>query len=154
MNNKGEMRVGTIIIGIAVFLVFLTAGLLVTDEFMAVPEYGTDFNTSYYGGLQSNRVDTGTETSDDLRTLIFGTNDIMMESNNSVGTATTEETMNRKSLESIINLKSSYVLIKNLGRDLNDKMGIPTMFIDLLIFIVVITITIASISALRGIGKL
>lgn len=155
MNKKGELRIGMIIIAFATFMVFLTAGLIVVDDFMSVPQYGSDFNRSYYSTLDNNRMDTNSTGQQGITGLIYGTNDLMMESNSSAsGTATTDEQMNRKSLESILSFKNIYILFKNLRNDLSDKLHIPMMFFDLILLIIVVTVTIAGISALRGIGNL
>ena len=156
MNNKGVgVTVGTIIIAFLIFILFIGSMLLVVDDFFKIDSgtgqdaYGSDFNRSYYTGLDNARNDTH------LQDSIYNLNDDVLVENSSVSdTSDREGELSTASWKSITNLGGTYSFMTHIGSDINSKLHIPPIFLTTFVLILGVVIGLAIISALRGTGRL
>jgi len=152
MNRKGEVTIMGIVIACIMFMVFLTAGLSMTGNFFSYTENSNSstYNASYFTGLENGSLEDGANAKQFLETTT-GMSDDVFQNNGSVGTASTEDTMNRNTLSALTKLPSLYTFVKNVGYDATEKLGIPSFFLFALVMIVIVIIIFGTMKALRGI---
>ena len=151
MNNKGEVKVSTIIIGCIMFLVFLTAGLSMTYSFFSYETNLNDssFNSSYFDDVQDSRMDqTGSNVDLFMEATTGMSNNIFYE-NGSVSdsiSSTAEDTMNKNTLKTITELPKIYTFAQRVFEDLNQKLGVPWYVIGGIFSILIVSVLIGYLS--------
>jgi len=152
MNNKGEVTISGIVISSIMFMMFLTAGLFVTESFFNenANSINSSYNSSYFNELQSSRIDEGSDASLFVSETT-GMSDDVFQTNGSVGESSGEDIMNKNTLKSLTRLPYIYNFVKDAGRDISDKIKIPPFFLYGFTLIVVVIIVFGTMKALRGI---
>lgn len=148
--KKGQLTISGILISFVVFILFMTVGMAVVfGDFFRNDPYSTGINTSFYSSLDPSG------NKDELKGTVFSLNDNLVSENVSVtGDQNKDADLSLKSFTTLLSLRNTFSLLRTIGEDLNTKLGLPPIFLESLILVLVIIVTIALIASIRGLGRL